>query len=158
MYQIQMANTYTQLYIHAIFAVRNREGIISETWAERLQQYITTILQNNGHKMIAIGGMSDHLHLFFGYNPTESLSHLIQEIKRDSSLWINQEKLVNGKFYWQEGYGAFSYSHSQINAVANYVNNQKQHHTKQSFQDEYLKILKDFKVEFDEKYIFKSLL
>ena len=120
-----MANTYTQIHVHLVFAVQNRLSLIDESWADNLYKYITSIIQNNNHKVLAIGGMPDHLHLLIGLRPDESLSHLVQEIKRDSSLWINEKRYVNGKFSWQEGYGAFSYSKSQLLNVTNYILNQK---------------------------------
>jgi len=152
-----MSNTYTQIHIHAIFSVQNRESLISEIWEQRLYKYITGIIQNHEHKLLAINGISDHLHILFGMRPSQSLSDLMRDVKGDSSQWINENKFVKGKFSWQEGYGAFSYSKSQIHRVATYVENQKQHHKKISFIDEYTKILKDFGIEFDGKYIFKPI-
>lgn len=152
-----MANTFTQIHIHAIFSVQNRISLISESWENRLYQYITGIIQNNNHKLIAINGVSDHLHILFGMRPTQSLSDLMQDIKGDSSRWINANKFAAGKFSWQESYGAFSYSKSQLSVVANYIENQKQHHKKKTFLEEYKKILNDFSIEFDEKYIFKAI-
>lgn len=152
-----MPNTYTQIHIHAIFAVQNRISLISKTWEQRLYQYITGIIQNHGHKLLAINGMPDHIHVLFGMRPAQSLSDLMRDIKGDSSLWINENKIVAGKFTWQEGYGAFSYSKSQIPAVATYIENQELHHKKKAFIEEYLKILQDFEIEFNEKYIFKPI-
>ncbi len=152
-----MANTYTQIHVHLVFAVQNRLSLIDESWADILYKYITSIIQNNNHKVLAIGGMPDHLHLLIGLRPDESLSHLVQEIKRDSSLWINEKRYVNGKFSWQEGYGAFSYSKSQLLNVTNYILNQKEHHQKKTFIEEYVKVLSDFGLNFDEKYIFKPV-
>lgn len=153
-----MPNTYTQIHIHVVFAVQNRLSLISKQWEQRLYQYITGIIQNHGHKLLAINGMPDHLHILFGMRPIQSLSDLMRDIKGDSSLWINKNKFIAGKFSWQEGYGAFSYSKSQIPTVATYIENQKFHHKKKSFIDEYTKFLKDFEIEFDEKYIFKPIL
>jgi REP element-mobilizing transposase RayT len=150
-----MANTFTQIHIHTVFAVQNRISLISENWETRLYQYITGIIQNHEHKVLAINGMPDHVHIIFGMRPTQSLSELLQDVKGDSSRWINENKFTSGKFSWQEGYGAFSYSKSQLNAVIKYINNQKKHHTKISFIEEYTKILSDFNINFDEKYIFK---
>ena len=152
-----MANTYTQIHVHLVFAVQNRLSLIDESWADNLYKYITSIIQNNNHKVLAIGGMPDHLHLLIGLRPDESLSHLVQEIKRDSSFWINEKRYVNGKFSWQEGYGAFSYSKSQLLNVTNYILNQKEHHQKKTFIEEYVKVLSDFGLNFDEKYIFKPV-
>jgi putative transposase len=152
-----MPNTYTQIHIHAIFAVQNRISLISKTWEERLYQYITGIIQNHGHKLLAINGMPDHIHLLFGMRPTQSLSDLMRDVKGDSSLWINHNRFVGGKFSWQEGYGGFSYSKSQISTVATYIENQQLHHKKTTFIDEYLKILDDLEIEYNEKYIFKPI-
>lgn len=152
-----MPNTYTQINIHAVFAVQNRLSLISKSWEERLYKYITGIIQNHGHKLLAINGMPDHIHVLFGMRPNQSLSDLMRDVKGDSSLWINENKLVDRKFSWQEGYGAFSYSKSQISAVATYIENQELHHKKKTFIEEYIKILQDFEIEFDEKYIFKPI-
>jgi len=149
-----MANRFTQLYIHIVFAPKNRHALIKPSWEEALHKYITGIVQQRGHKMLAINGMPDHVHIFMGYEPTESLSDLIREIKKSSSEWIKSNRLCSMKFAWQSGYGAFSHSRSQVDAVVKYVRNQKEHHRKRSFKDEYLKILKDFEVEYDERYLF----
>jgi REP element-mobilizing transposase RayT len=152
-----MANTYTQVHLHIVFAVQNRLSLINKSWQNRLYQYIIGIIQNHGHKVLSIGGMPDHIHILLGLRPTQSLSALMQNIKRDSSQWINENHFITGKFSWQEGYGAFSYSKSQISQVVNYIENQEKHHSKQSFLDEYTKILNDFGIEYDEKYIFKAV-
>lgn len=152
-----MPNTYTQLYIHCVFAVKYREAIIQPEWEERLHKYITGIIKNNGHKLLAINSVADHLHLFVGLNPNQSISEMMRLIKGDSSEFINKEKLTKRKFYWQEGYGAFSNSRSQIDAVIKYITNQKEHHLKKTFKNEYLEILKDYNIQFDEKYIFQEL-
>jgi putative transposase len=153
-----MPNTYTQLYIHLVFAVKYRAAVISPVWAERLYKYITGIVQNNGHKMLAINSMPDHLHLFIGLHPNQSISELMRLVKGDSSEFINKEKLTGSKFSWQEGYAAFSNSHSQIDAVVKYIANQQQHHTKKTFREEYLQMLKEYAVEYDDKYVFADLL
>ena len=152
-----MANTYTQIHIHAVFTVQNRISLIKKEWKDRLYQYIISIIQNNGHKVLSIGGMPDHIHILFGFRPTQSLSALMQNVKRDSSEWINKENFVMGRFSWQEGYGAFSYSKSQIPQVIKYIENQEQHHEKKTFIEEYKKILNDFGLEYDEKYIFRPV-
>jgi len=152
-----MPNTYTQIHIHAVFAVQNRMSLIDKSWQERLYKYIISIAQKHGHKVLSIGGMPDHVHILFGFRPTQALSKLMQEIKRDSSEWINQEKLIRGKFSWQEGYGAFSYAKSQIPNVAEYIETQEEHHKKRTFREEYLEILKKFDVEYDERYVFKDI-
>lgn len=152
-----MANTYTQLYIHIVFAVKFRKSVIDISWEERLHKYIIAIVQNNEHKMLALNSASDHIHLFIGLNPKESISELLRKIKGDSSEWINKEKLTEHKFQWQEGYGAFSHSKSQIDNVVKYILNQKEHHKKKTFREEYVKILEDFNIDYNEKYIFKDL-
>jgi putative transposase len=151
-----MANTYTQIHIHCIFAVKYRKAMITKDWKERLNKYITGIVQNNKHKMISINSMPDHLHMLFGMRPDHSLSDLMRLVKGDSSEWINNEKLTPSLFRWQEGYGAFSYSRSQIHKVATYIENQEMRHKKITFLDEYKQFLKKFEVEYDEKYIFKE--
>ena len=152
-----MPNTYTQIHIHFVFAVKFRLGLIDNEWKEQLNKYITEIIHSNKHKLLAINGMPDHIHILIGMRPTQSISDLMKEVKQSSSLWINNHKFTKKHFEWQEGYGAFSYSKSQIDGVVKYINNQEEHHKKQSFKDEYLEILTKFEIEFDEKYIFKEL-
>ena len=150
-----MANTYTQLYIQCVFAPKYRAALIHPDWEGRLRAYITQIAQTHKHKMLAINNMPDHLHLFVGLNPNQSVSDMIRFIKGDSSEWINKEKLTAGKFFWQEGYGAFSYSKSQVDSVVRYIAGQKEHHRKVSFLDEYRQMLDKFDIPYDERYIFK---
>jgi Transposase and inactivated derivatives len=153
-----MANTYTQIHIHVVFAVQNRSSLINKDWQSRLYQYIVGIIQNHEHKVLAIGGTPDHIHILFGFRPTQSLSALMQNVKRDSSDWINKTRLTKERFSWQEGYGAFSYSKSQLSNVINYIESQEEHHKKRTFTDEYKKILQDFGVEYNDKYIFVPVL
>ncbi|MHB8338243.1 MAG: IS200/IS605 family transposase [Ignavibacteriaceae bacterium] len=148
-----MANTFTQIYLHLVFAVQNRVSLIQHAWKDELYKYITGITQNNGHKLIAINGMPNHLHIAVGYKPHQLIPDLLQDIKGDSSKWINKKKFVRGRFNWQEGYGAFSFSHSQIDRVVNYINNQEHHHGKKTFREEYIQLLKKYDIPFDEKYI-----
>ena len=152
-----MSNTYTQLHIHTIFAVQNRESQIQKSWRDRLYQYIIAIIQKHGHKVLSIGGMEDHIHIFFGMRPIQALSELVQEIKRDSSYWINQNHLSFGRFSWQEGYGAFSYAKSQVDSVVKYIQNQELHHSKKSMTEEYISFLDKFGVEYDKRFIFKEI-
>ncbi|WP_163322642.1 IS200/IS605 family transposase [Draconibacterium mangrovi] len=152
-----MANTYTQIHVQAVFSVQNRLCVIRPQWETDLYRYITGIIQNNGHKLLAINGMSDHLHIFFGLRPNQSLSSLVQDVKANSSKWINQNNFVSGRFSWQEGFGAFSYSRSQISQVVDYIENQKEHHKTKSFTEEYIKFLEDFDIPFDERYIFRPV-
>ena len=155
---IKMSNTFTQLYIHFVFAVKYRKAIIEESWEDRLQKYITGVVQKNEHKLLAINNMPDHLHLFVGLNPKQSISDLMRLVKGDSSEFINKEGLTKRKFHWQDGYGAFSNSRTQIDGVVKYILNQKQHHAKITFREEYLEILQHYAVEYDEQYIFQDLL
>jgi len=152
-----MANTYTQIHIQSIFSVQNRFCVIRENWEEELFKYISGIIQNHGHKVLAINGMPDHVHLFFGMRPTQSLSDLMQDVKASSSKWINQKHFVNGKFSWQEGFAAFSYSKSHVDDVIEYIRSQKSHHRKRSFAEEYLEFLKKFDVPYDKRYIFNPV-
>jgi len=152
-----MSNTYTQIHIQCVMAVKFRLSVIQPSWKERLHQYITGIVQNNGHKMVSINAMPDHLHLFFGFRPNQSLSDLMRIVKGDSSEWTNKEKFNSAAFRWQEGYGAFSYSRSQIPAVCKYIENQEEHHRKKTFLEEYKHILDELEIEYDERYIFKPL-
>jgi putative transposase len=153
-----MANTYTQIHIQCVFAVKFRQSMICPEWKESLHKYITGIVRNHGQKMIAINSMPDHLHLFFGLRPTQSLSDLMKVVKGDSSEWINEQKFNGSKFRWQDGYGAFSYSRSQLKAVALYIENQEHHHRKKTFREEYKEILDRFEVQYDERYIFNDLV
>ena len=153
-----MANTYTQIHIQFVFAVKYRDGIIHPSFKEELYQYISGIIKVNNHKLLAINGMPDHIHIFIGMRPTQSISDLLQDIKGSSSKWINEKKFLKLKFEWQEGYGAFSYSKSHVNDVIRYIQNQENHHKKESFREEYLKFLKVFEIEYDERYIFKELI
>ncbi len=152
-----MANTYTQIHIQAVFTVQNRECIITNQWKDELYKYITGIIQNYNHKLLAINGMPDHIHILFGMRPVQSISELIQQVKEDSSKWINKRKFIRSKFSWQEGYGAFSYSKSQIPRVIQYIEKQEEHHKKRTFIEEYKEFLKAFGVEYDERYIFKAV-
>ena len=152
-----MANTFTQIYIQFVFAVQNRISLIQPEWKDELYKYITGIVQNNGHKLIAINGIANHVHIFIGYKPNQLIPNLMQDVKGSSSKWINEKRFVKGKFSWQEGYGAFSYSNSQIDSVVKYINDQEMHHKKHTFREEYILLLKKFNISFDEKYILKEI-
>jgi putative transposase len=152
-----MANTFTQIYLQFIFAVENRISLIMPEWKDELYKYITGIVQNNKHKLIVINGTANHIHIFVGYKPHQLIPDLLQDIKGDSSKWINNKRLVYGKFQWQEGYGAFSYSHSHIDRVVKYIKNQEAHHKKKSFKEEYLEFLERFAIPHDEKYILRDV-
>lgn len=148
-------STYSQIYIQTIFAVKDRKNLIGLDWDERLYKYITGIVQKKGQKMLAINGMPDHIHFLIGMRPSCSLSDLIREIKKSSNVFINENNFSRYKFAWQEGFGAFSYSHSQLDNVIAYIMNQKDHHRKKTFKEEYLDFLKRFNVEYDEQYLFE---
>jgi len=149
-----MANTYTQIYIHVVFAVQERASLINPEWKEELFKYIAGIFKNQGIKLIAIGGMEDHIHILFALDPKIALSDLIRNVKANSSKFINERGFVRGKFYWQEGFGAFSYSRSQIHKVAKYVLNQENHHANKSFKDEFVGLLKRYEVKYEDRYLF----
>jgi putative transposase len=152
-----MANTYTQLYIQLVFAVKYRRSLINETWESRFHQYTCGIIKRLGHKPIIVNGMPDHQHLFIGLNPDKSISDTVDVIKANTSKWINDNNLTAAKFNWQRGYGAFSYSRTDIDNVYKYILNQKEHHLTQSFLDEYLFELNSQGIDYDERYIFKPL-
>lgn len=151
-------NTYTQLRIHLVFAVKYRRALIHESFEDRLHRYITGIVQQNGHKLLAINSAYDHTHLLIGLHPKQSISDLVRLVKGDSSEFINKENFTTRKFQWQDGYGAFSHSKSRTVAVVKYILNQKEHHKTTTFREEYLKILSDFDIPYDEKYIFHEPL
>ncbi len=148
--------TYTQIHIHAIFAVKNRKCLIHESWRNDLYRYISGIIHNQGHRLLAINGMPDHIHIFFGMRPDQSLSDLMQDIKADSSKWINRSGFLTSHFLWQESFGAFSYSRSQTDRVVRYIHNQEQHHRKIVFREEYLEFLRRFGIEYDPRNILKD--
>jgi len=150
-----MANTYTQIHLQVIFAVKKQNRANSKEWKDELYKYITGIIQSQDHKLLAINGMPDHLHIFFGMRPIQSLSDLMQDVKQDSSKWINNKNFTKEKFEWQQGFGAFSYSKSQASRVIAYVQNQEVHHRKITFLEEYKSFLEKFEIEYDERYIFK---
>ena len=149
-----MANTYTQIHIQVVIAVKRREYLIRDSLKEELCKYFTGIIHNNGHKVLAINGMPDHLHILFGMRPNQALSELIRVLKANSAKWINDKGVIPGKFEWQEGYGGFSYEKSLLPQIVAYIMNQKEHHRVKTFMEEYLDLLKEFEILFDEKYLF----
>ena len=149
-----MANVYTRIYLQLVFTPKGRENVIPVKHKEELQKYTTGIIQNKKHKLLAINYMSDHVHIFVGYNSSQPLPDLLRDIKANSSKFINEKKWMPGKFRWQEGYGAFSYSHSQINDVIHYINRQEEHHKQIRFREEYQKYLEEFEIEYDTRYLF----
>ena len=150
------SGTYTQLYIHIIFAVKGRESLIRQEWEENLYKYITGVVQNKGHKMIAINGVQDHIHILIGQNAIESLSELVREVKKVSSVFI-KEKGYSKRFYWQSGYGAFSCSRSSLDQVIAYIDRQKEHHSTKSFREEYRAFLERYGIDYDERYLFEEV-
>ncbi len=151
-----MANTYTQIHLQFVFAVKYRAYTIAPRWKDELYKYITGIVQNHRHKLLAINGMPDHVHILTGMRPNQSVSDLMRDVKGDSSKWINERNFAPGRFEWQEGYGAFSYSKSQLPDVIAYIRNQEEHHRHKTFLEEYRQFLTLFQVDFDEQYIFKE--
>ena len=147
-----MGDTYTQIHLQFVFAVKFRAAMIQKSWNERMHQYITGIVQDNKHKMLQINSMPDHIHILVGMRPHQSIAALLQNVKSESTKWINREGFCKTEFAWQSGYGAFSYSYRDVQSVINYIKNQETHHQKKSFQKEYRPILKAFHVEYDERY------
>ena len=152
-----MANTFSQIYIQTVFAVSSRQSLIKPEFKEDLYKYISGIVTNQGQKMIAINGVGDHVHLLIGLRPAMALADLVREIKPDSSNFVNKERFVHGRFSWQEGYGAFSYGHSQLDTIIRYIQNQEKHHQRRSFKNEYLTLLRRFDIAFEEKYVFEFI-
>lgn len=149
-----MAGTFSQLYVQVVFAVKGRENLIRKEFRTEIFEYIAGIIRGKNQKPIIVNRVGDHVHLFVGLRPSMSISDLVRNVKNNSSNFINSKKYVAGKFSWQEGYGAFSYSQSQIDSVFNYIKNQESHHQKRTFREEYLDMLEKFKVSYDEKYLF----
>ena len=149
-----MANTFSQIYLQFVFAVQNRQSLIAKEHKEELHKYITGIVQNRKAKMLAVNCMPDHTHLFVGFKPTILISDFVKEIKVESNEFINDKNWVRGQFNWQEGYGVFSYGHSQLDKVINYVLTQEINHQKRTFKQEYLGLLKKFDIKFEDRYLF----
>ncbi|GAB62739.1 transposase [Candidatus Jettenia caeni] len=150
-----MAGTFSQIYIQVVFTVKGWENLIGKEWKDELHKYIAGIIKGREQKPIIVNGMPDHIHAFVGLRPAMAISDLVRDIKNNSSNFINEKKLVKGKFSWQEGYGAFSYSHSHIQNVYDYILNQEEHHRKKTFREEYIDFLKKFEIEYNEKYLFE---
>lgn len=150
-----MANTYSQVNIHAVFTVKGRQNFITKDFRDQLHKYLSVILKNDGSFPLAVGGWLDHIHAFFELPVTMTVSDQVSRIKSQSSLWINENHLIKGKFQWQSGYGAFSYSRSQRDPVIKYIMNQEQHHRKKTFREEYLGLLEKFQINFDDHYLFE---
>jgi REP element-mobilizing transposase RayT len=152
-----MAGTFSQVYIQIVFAVRRRQNLIQAKWKDDLYKYISGIIKNKGQKSIIVNGMPDHVHVFVGLKPSMAILDLVRDIKNNSSGFINDNKLVDEKFLWQEGYKAFSYGHSQIESVYNYILNQEAHHTKKTFKEEYHELLEKFNIDYEEQHLFDWL-
>jgi putative transposase len=150
-----MANTYTQCYFHLVFAVRNREALVKKEWKDEMHKYITGIVQNHRHKMLAVNSMPDHTHILIGYNVNQLIPDLVEEIKTSTNAWIKTKRLSGFKFDWQVGYGAFTHSHSRIDTVIKYILSQEKHHRKKSFEEEYLEMLERNEVIFTNEYLFE---
>jgi len=152
-----MANTYTQIHIQLVFAVQNRASLIKDSWKDEMYKYMTGIIQNKDHKMLQINSMPDHIHILIGLRPTQALAELVKVVKQESTNWINDQKFTPKKFNWQEGYGAFSYTKSDVPRVIKYIQNQENHHREIKFLDEYVEMLRVHEIEYDEKYLFKPI-
>jgi putative transposase len=150
-----MAGTYSQIYIHVVFAVKGRKNLLQKPWREEIFKYMAGIVKGKNQKPIIVNGVSDHVHLFIGLKPSISISDLVRDVKNNTSNFINEQKFTLNKFSWQEGYGAFSYGHSQIDQVYQYILNQEEHHSKKTFKEEYLEFLQKFEIENDGKYLFE---
>jgi REP element-mobilizing transposase RayT len=150
-----MAGTYSQIYIQVVFAVKDRANFLLKPWREEVFKYMAGIIKEKNQKPIIVNGVSNHVHLFIGLKPAMALSDLIRDVKNNTTNFINDKKFVPGKFSWQEGYGAFSYSHSQVDAVYQYILNQEHHHKNKTFREEYIEYLQKFEIEHNEKYLFE---
>ena len=150
-----MAGTFSQIYIQTVFAVKNRDALIQPEWESELYKYITGIVSHKGQKMLAINGTSNHIHILTGMKPTCCLSDLVREIKKSSNVFINEKRFTSYNFQWQEGFGAFSYSHSALDSVIHYIHNQKEHHKKRTFREEYMDFLEKFEITFKDEYLFE---
>ncbi len=152
-----MTDTYSQITIHAVFAVKYRQNFITADWRDDLHSYISGIITkiHPDSKSLAVGGWLDHVHVFFGMPVTESVSHMLNIIKTNSSKWINEQNFLKNKFNWQSGYGAFSYARSQRDVVIKYILKQEEHHKAKTFKEEYVKMLNDFDVEYEDQYLFE---
>lgn len=149
-----MPNTYSQILIHLVFSVKDRESLIHPSWEIRLHKYITGIIQENEQKLLAINGMSDHIHILIGMKPSCRISDLVREIKKSSTIFIKENNLCNKNFNWQGGYGAFSCSQSSLKNIINYIRNQKEHHIKSKFKDEFRFLLSKNEIDYSEVYLF----
>ncbi|GLU54854.1 IS200/IS605 family transposase [Dyadobacter frigoris] len=153
-----MGNTYHQVYVHSVFAVKFRNAVISNAWKKDFIGVIGNLLNETGCKTYIVNGVEDHVHCLFGLNPAISISDVMRSVKAKSSKWVNESRLLQHRFEWQKGFGAFSYSHSQVDTIFKYIQNQEEHHKKRSFSEEYLELLTKFEVEHNKKYLFEDLM
>jgi putative transposase len=149
-----MANTYTQIHIHLVFAVKNRQALITKEWREELEKYMTKIIQKYEHKLVAIYAMRDHIHILIGYRPHQLISELVEELKTSSNKWIKSNRFTPFAFAWQLGYGAFAHSKSQVPVITTYIRNQEIHHAHKTFRQEYLEILEKNEIDYNTAYLF----
>jgi putative transposase len=152
-----MPNTYSQMYVQVVIVVKFRQSLVQKSWKDELYKYITGIVANKGQKLLRINGVENHVHILLNIKPDIALSNLMKDIKVNSTNWINEKKFCNHKFQWQEGFGAFTYSISQLHTVIKYIDNQEEHHKKQSFKEEYISFLKNFQIEYKDEYLFDFL-
>ena len=152
-----MANTYSQIYLQVVFAVEGRQNLIQKRNKQELHKYITGIVTERGQKLLAVHCMPDHTHVLIGLKPSVALSDVVRDVKNASTNFVNRTKWVAGRFSWQEGFGAFSYGHSQLTGIINYIKDQEQHHASRTFRQEYIQFLKKYEIDHDEKFIFKSV-
>ena len=153
-----MANTYHQIYIQSVFAVKYRAAVIEKNWKEQLFAVIGNLIKETGCKTLIVNGVEDHVHCFYGLKPSVSISDVMKNAKAKSSKWLNESRLLQNRFEWQEGFGAFSYSRSHIENVFKYIQNQEEHHKKQTFREEYIQLLEHYGIDYDERYIFQDLI
>jgi len=153
-----MANTYHQIYLQSVFAVKYRAAVLDKTWRNKVQGVIGNLINETGCKTIIVNGVEDHMHCFLGLRPSVSVSELMKTVKAKSSKYINDHLLTTDRFEWQVGYGAFSYRQRDVDQIYNYIKNQEEHHHKQTFREEYLELLKEFEIGYDEEYIFQELI
>ncbi|MFN3917063.1 MAG: IS200/IS605 family transposase [Flavobacteriales bacterium] len=149
-----MSGTFSQLYVQVVFAVKGRKNHINPEWEQELYKYITGIVTNKAQKLIAIGGIPNHIHIFIGFKPSLCISDLVREIKKSSNEFINNRGFIKNRFQWQEGYGAFTYSHSAVDNVVKYILNQKEHHKVKTFKEEYVELLKKFEIDYKPEFLF----
>lgn len=153
-----MANTYTQIYIHLVFSVKGRQNLLGEDWREDLFKYMGGIVNAKGQKIFAVGGVADHVHLLVSIKPSISISDLVRDVKSNSSKWINEHGFVKGRFQWQEGFGGFSCSKTHLDSTIEYIRNQILHHRLKSFKEEYIDFLNEYKIDYDDKFLFEWIV